>query len=1030
MKSIKTQYINLKTRATIVLIVFWLYSFGQTNPTPQQLPYTQDFSALSYSSKTFPPGIQGWRLGTSSPGTTFRTSAPTANISLKSNSTAIDNKWSYIYNYNGKIGFLHENTGESAIATAISTTGKSNIEVIYNVMTIRNPYNSSTNTRIVESILQYRVGTSGSFTNLTSVAYRNNTTLQISGTNPQNLQTKTIVLPTVCNNQTVVQLRWVSRDVSGSGERPSIAIDNISIISNQPTPTITIAGNMTALSAIYGSASLTAPLTVSAVGLSNNLTVTTPTGFEVSTSQLNGFSSSLILNHTNGSIPSTILYVRLKSGIGVGNYNGIMTFTSGATTVSSATAVSVVNPKELNISGISISDKVYDGNTIAVVNGNPVLNGIVGADDVSISGLPSANFADANVGTNKSVIITGYTLSGTKAINYFLVPPSNLTASILPAVTSPFETVQKMGTGINLGNILSAPYEGNWAAPLTEDYVDNVARMRFKHVRVPIRFDNQTTPLSSVIYTDANGNYIGSPDNYTVNETYLNRIEQIVDWCLTRNLIVVIDVHGDQWFWESFDATSTNYKTGNDRLAAIDRFKAIWKAIALRFQNKPDEVLFEIMNEPFFSMNAAEVIDINSQMLSVIRQSNPTRNVIVTGGGANSYEAPMQLSSTFLNTDNHLIATYHYYRPFAFTSSASQQYTDNDWGTVTDKSTVDIHFNQLLSWSQNNAIPIYMGEFGADNVGGYNYFTNTYGQYGGPDANSRYEYHNYVAKAARDRGFALAVWDAGEKSGKTLYRNTTKSWVSDVRNAVLNSNCNNQQFINNADIECNYDFNWGATYTNGYSGTLNNSNVSEGYQNSISLKLDVNSSQGNVDGVVITNSDFTSNFIAGTNYNIAFVAKGTQNQEFQLRVKMVANGVTTYSNSPIFTLSNNYTNYSHMINIPVGTTLVSVQLLCGKNIGTYYFDAFEVQGVSRFSDLQKASDIVVYPNPASSILIVDGESQFTIESVLNVLGQKVLDSNLISNNTINIANLKNGIYYVVIKNSDSSLIQKKFIVKN
>ena len=126
-----------------------------------------------------------------------------------------------------------------------------------------------------------------------------------------------------------------------------------------------------------------------------------------------------------------------------------------------------------------------------------------------------------------------------KNINYFSVLLFVFTQFIFAQV-SPNQMVTNLGTGINLGNILSAPVEGNWAAPLTEDYIDNVARLKFKHVRIPIRFDNQTTPISSVTYTDSQGNYIGSPSNYAVNSTYLNRIEEIINWCIDRNLIAII----------------------------------------------------------------------------------------------------------------------------------------------------------------------------------------------------------------------------------------------------------------------------------------------------------------------------------------------------------------------------------------------------------------------------------------------------------------------------------------------------------
>ena len=152
-----------------------------------------------------------------------------------------------------------------------------------------------------------------------------------------------------------------------------------------------------------------------------------------------------------------------------------------------------------------------------------------------------------------------------------------------------------------------------------------------------LKINKQTTPFAAVTYTDATtGNYIGSSSDYTVNTTYLDRIEEVTDWALSKGLVVIIDVHGDRWFWESYDVSSTEYKTGNDRLAAEDRFRAIWQAISVRFQNKSENLLFEIMNEAYFSMSATEVDTVNADILAIIRNTNTTRNVIVNGGGLNS----------------------------------------------------------------------------------------------------------------------------------------------------------------------------------------------------------------------------------------------------------------------------------------------------------------------------------------------------------------------------------------------------------
>lgn len=588
--------------------------------------------------------------------------------------------------------------------------------------------------------------------------------------------------------------------------------------------------------------------------------------------------------------------------------------------------------------------------------------------------------------------------------------------------TTPHQMVVDMGTGINLGNILSAPYEGNWASPLTEEYIDNVARLKFKHVRIPIRFDNQTTPFTSVTYTDGLGNYIGSSADYVVNTSYLDRIEQIIDWCIARNLIAIIDVHGDHWFWESFDSSSPYYATGNDRQARIDRFKAIWRDIAARFQNKPDSVLFEIMNEPFFSMSATEVIDINTQILTIIRNTNPTRCVIVTGGSLNSFQAPMQLSSTFLQSDNYLIATFHYYKPFPFTSSASQIHTDNDWGTLSDQNQVQTEFDQVYNWSVQNNIPIFLGEFGADNENGYNYFTQTYGLYGGPDVESRRLYHEFVANYARTKGFALAVWDAGEKSGKTVYLTTPKSWVKDVRNAVLGSTCINSGFISNSDIECNYDYGWELIELN--NSILNNSLQSDSFNSSTSLELKINSTD--LGTTSIKNAIDYSGIYSNLNYRISCLAKGLNNKKFKFKIKYYdLNGNENYVESSYKTLTNEYEIYDFYFFVPMNVDRINLEIVCQNNIGSYFFDNFQLENTLSICEYENKI-FEIYPNPARNFFKITDSDKIKSVSMYSLDGRSINLKKEID--VYFFPPLPSNVYMVKIISIDKKIITKKLIL--
>ena len=89
-----------------------------------------------------------------------------------------------------------------------------------------------------------------------------------------------------------------------------------------------------------------------------------------------------------------------------------------------------VNKKDVTITGLSAGSKVYDGNTTANATGAAVINGKVGSDDVTVTA-GTASFDNENVGTDKTVTFTGYSLSGADAGNYNLKgQPASVTANI------------------------------------------------------------------------------------------------------------------------------------------------------------------------------------------------------------------------------------------------------------------------------------------------------------------------------------------------------------------------------------------------------------------------------------------------------------------------------------------------------------------------------------------------------------------------------------------------------------------------
>jgi hypothetical protein len=369
---------------------------AQTNPTAQALPYTQDFATYTGSTTSYPAGWQGWTV-TGSTSTSYPTAAPAANQTQAAGTNA--STGGNVYDFNGKIGLLCTASAMKAICLSINTTGKNTITVAYQAATQR----TQSTDRIGAFALQYRVGNSGTFTTITESEYINiNTTANTTGTvaiNPSNIS---FVLPTVCNNAAEVQLRWLYREVSGAGGRPSFSIDNVSVIGTDiPAPSITASGSISAMSTTEGAASAEQSFTVSGANLVADLAVTAPSGFEVSTSALSGYASSIFLTPVSGTVSSTTLYVRIASTTTAGTgYSGNIAVTS-----TNATPGSIAIPASSVIAPSGLSQTISFGAFPGATYGNSPLT----LSGSASSGLPiiyiSSNIAVATISGSTLTIV-------------------------------------------------------------------------------------------------------------------------------------------------------------------------------------------------------------------------------------------------------------------------------------------------------------------------------------------------------------------------------------------------------------------------------------------------------------------------------------------------------------------------------------------------------------------------------------------------------------------------------------------------
>ena len=148
------------------------------------------------------------------------------------------------------------------------------------------------------------------------------------------------------------------------------------------------------------------------------------------------------------------------SGASFGLYTTTDQQVYGATT----DYIADITPKQVSASGLVAQDKVYDATRNATITGT--LAGIVDGDDVRL-GAASGLFADKNVGTNKTVTLTGGALSGADGANYVL-GGGTLEASITPLTigAAGLAAVDKVYDGTR-----SASVSGALSAVLGEDDV-------------------------------------------------------------------------------------------------------------------------------------------------------------------------------------------------------------------------------------------------------------------------------------------------------------------------------------------------------------------------------------------------------------------------------------------------------------------------------------------------------------------------------------------------------------------------------
>lgn len=326
-----------------------------------------------------------------------------------------------------------------------------------------------------------------------------------------------------------------------------------------------------------------------------------------------------------------------------------------------------------------------------------------------------------------------------------------------------WDVVNDIRIGWNLGNSLEShnsnrlrvepPYkfEKCWGNPLTtQEMIDDVIAAGFNIIRVPVTW------------------YCHIDPECMINEQWMDRVQEVVDYAYNRGVYVIINVHHEEANW--------SFPSYENEIEACYTGRRIWAQVAERFKDYDEHLIFEVQNEPRKKGTAVEwnngdeegrevVNRVNFACIEAIRNSggsNPYRMLMVPDYAASSSTLALE-SWRKPEDDDRIIVSVHAYTPyeFAMLSGAGEQI---EWNNNT--AGIDGLKNDLKRLFIDKDIPVIIGEFGAVSR---------------DDAiERRLEWADYYLSSFNEIGVPCVIWDnnnysnSGERYG--LYDRKNLCW--------------------------------------------------------------------------------------------------------------------------------------------------------------------------------------------------------------------------------------------------------------
>jgi len=304
--------------------------------------------------------------------------------------------------------------------------------------------------------------------------------------------------------------------------------------------------------------------------------------------------------------------------------------------------------------------------------------------------------------------------------------------------------VPLMTPGTNIGNTLdnTTTWETGWGnPPITKEFVESLAHLGFKTVRLPVAWD--TFAVDGRIQPDK-----------------LSRVSEVVDWITGAGMFCVLNIHWDGGWIDSDKKESFPKTYATFSAEAEKKYRSYWEQISTFFAGKNEKLIFEALNEETnFSREGSEqkayatLTRVNQLFIDTIRKSggNNAKRLLVIVGYSTDIKKTCESGYT-LPTDTlpgKLFISVHYYTPYQFcglNEDATWGKMMPTWGTPDDIKQLEQLFDLMQGFCTRHDIPAFIGEFGVTTT---------------KESASRVRWMSAVLEASVSRRMVPVLWDTG-----------------------------------------------------------------------------------------------------------------------------------------------------------------------------------------------------------------------------------------------------------------------------